>query len=103
MPRVYMKPRIRKQWILVAALDIAGRPGGWSELTAVGIAREAKCTPGLVFHYLGSIACINREVVKAAIKQELFDILIQALIANHPEAARMKPLLKQKAFAHVAP
>ena len=102
MARLKLHPRIRTESMLAAALRIASKPGGWTTLTAAAIADEANCSYGLVCLYLGSIACIRREVVKAAIRQENFDVLIQALISNDPEANRMKPLLRQKAFAHVA-
>ena len=96
-----LHPKIRREQILCAALRIAERPGGWAKLTITAIAQEARCSYGLVCFHLGSIGAIRRETVKAAIKNENFDALIQALIANDPEANRMKPLLKQKAFAHI--
>lgn len=100
MPRLTLTPRIRIEQMLAAALKIASKPGGWSALTLVGIAREAHCTHGLVIHYFGSLDALKRMLIKAAIKQENFDVLIQALVAGDPEAKRMKPLLRQKAFAH---
>ena len=95
-----LTPQVRCELIITAALQLASKPGGWNTLTLVGIAKQAHCTHGLVLHHFGSIASLRRALVKAAIKQENFDVLTQALVANDPEANRMKPLLRQKAFAH---
>lgn len=100
MPRLKLTPRVRMDLILTAALQIASKPGGWNSLTLTAIAKQAHCTHGLVLHHFGSIAALRRKLVKTAIKQENFDVLTQALVANDPEANRMKPLLRQKAFAH---
>lgn len=100
MPRLKLTPRVRCELILTAALQLASEPGGWNALTLTKIAKQAHCTHGLVLHHFGSIAALRRKLVKTAIKQENFDVLTQALIANDPEANRMKPLLRQKAFAH---
>jgi AcrR family transcriptional regulator len=93
-------PRVRMDLILTAALQLASEPGGWNNLTLVKIASKAHCTHGLVLHHFGSIAALRRKLVKTAISQENFDVLTQALVAGDPEANRMKPLLRQKAFAH---
>lgn len=95
-----LTPRIRCELILSAALKLASEPGGWNKLTLVKIARECHCTHGLILHHFGSIDALKRKLVRTAIKQENFDVLIQALTADDPEAKRMRPLLRQKAFAH---
>lgn len=100
MPRPKLTPRVRCELILTAALQLASEPGGWNTLTLVKIAKQAHCTHGLIVHRFGSIAALKRKLVRAAIKQENFDVLIQALVAGDPEANRMKPMLRQKAFAH---
>lgn len=100
MPRLKLTPRVRCELILVAALKLASQPGGWNKLTLAAVAAEAHCTHGLICKYFGSVAALRRKLVRVAIRQENFDVLTQALIANDPEANRMKPLLRQKAFAH---
>lgn len=98
MPR--LTPKVRCELILTAGLKLASVPGGWNNLTLVKIATEAHCTHGLILHHFGSIDALRRKLVRISIKQENFDVLIQALTAADPEALRMKPLLRQKAFAH---
>lgn len=100
-----MKPhwntRIGRDVILVAAIQIAEQPGGWVRLTRASIAKRAKCSPGLVSAHLGSMDSLRASLVRVSIKQENFDILIQALMAQNPEACKMRPLLKQKALSHI--
>jgi AcrR family transcriptional regulator len=100
MPRLKLTPRVRCELIIAAALRLAARPGGWNNLTLVGIALEAECTHGLVLHHFGSMSALRRKLVKESIKQENYDVLTQAIAAGEPETHRMRPLLKQKAFAH---
>ncbi len=100
MPR--LTPKIRCELILSHALKLASEPGGWSTLTLAKIANEVSCTHGLILHHFGSITALRRKLVKIAVKEENFDVLIQALMAGDPEAKRMEPLLRKKAFAHIA-
>lgn len=100
MPK--LNPKIRREMMIVAALRLASKPGGWMALTHEAIAKEAHCSYGLVHFHLGGISSVRSKLVKAAIKQENFDVLIQALTAGDPEAQKMRPLLRAKAFAHVA-
>lgn len=96
----WLNREVRCELILTIALRQAGEPGGWNNLTATKIAKEAHCTHGLICKYFGSMAALRRRLVRAAIKQENFDVLTQALIAADPEALKMRPMLRQKAFAH---
>jgi AcrR family transcriptional regulator len=87
----------RKRSILEAAIRIASKPGGWVRLTRVAIATEASCSQALVSHYLGSVAQIQVTVIRAAIKRENYDLLIQAVAAGHPEAQK----IRAKTLAHL--
>lgn len=98
--RTKLTPRVRCELIITAALKLASRPGGWNSLTLVKIATEAHCTHGLVLHHFGSISALRRKLVRTAIKEENFDVLTQAIMAAEPEAMKMRPMLRQKAFSH---
>jgi AcrR family transcriptional regulator len=100
MPRLKLTPRVRCDLIITAALELASEPGGWNQLTLVKIATKAHCTHGLILHHFKSMSALRRNLVRAAIKQENFEVLTQALMAADPEAMRMRPMLRQKAFAH---
>jgi len=100
-----MKPhwntRIGREVILVAAIHLAEQPGGWVRLTRAAIANKAKCALTRPGEHLGSMESLKDKLVRVAIKQDNFDILIQALMAQNREACKMRPLLKQKALSHI--
>lgn len=101
MPRIRLTLRKRRESIVVAAVHLASTPGGWSRLTRFAIAERAGCSTGCVSLHLGSMDAIRAMLVRVSIKQENFDILIQALSAGHPAAERIKPMLRQKALSHL--
>lgn len=101
MPQIRLTPRKRRESIIVAALHLASSPGGWNRLTRAAIAERAGCSTGCVSLHLGSMQAVRRVLVRAAITQENLDVLIQALSAGDPAAERMKPMLRQKALAHL--
>jgi hypothetical protein len=94
-----LKPKAREEIILIAAMRLARKPGGWSSLTRAGIALEAKCADSLVSQRLGSMDVIRRRLMKTAIKYEYFDLIAQGLAAGDPSARALSPILKHKAVA----
>ena len=93
------KPRVRREMILIAALRVARRPGGWSTMTRERIAKEAHCSEGLVSVYLGSMDSVRRHVMKAAIKYEYFDLIAQGLATGDKYAQALSPVLQHKALS----
>jgi len=93
--------RRKREGILAAASKLASEPGGWSSLTRAGIAYEACCSPALVSHYCGSMAAVHRLLVKSAIKQENYDLLIQAVAAGHPETLKIRSKILSQLSAGV--
>ncbi len=85
--------------ILIAALRIARKPGGWSGMTRASIAKEAHCAEGLVSRYLGSMDAVRRAVMKAAIKYEYLDLIAQGLASGDKYAQSISPVLQHKAIA----
>lgn len=89
-------PRVRRELILQAALISASRPGGWSKLTRQAIAKEAGCSEALVSRYLGDIPSIRKAIMKAAIKKELMEIIVQSIAAHDgyafPKSLRTKAI-----------
>ena len=94
-----LKPQARAEVILIAAMRIARRPGGWASLTRARIATEARCADSLVTLRLGSMDVIRRTLMKRAIKHEYFDLIAQGLAAGDPSARALSPILKHKAVA----
>ena len=93
------KPQARAEVILIAAMRIARRHGGWACLTRARIATEARCSDGLVSQRLGSMDVVRRTLMKMAIKHEYFDLIAQGLAAGDPSARALSPILKHKAAA----
>ena len=93
------KPRVRREMILIAALRVARRPGGWSSMTRAKIAKDAHCAEGLVSVYLGSMDSVRRHVMKAAIKYEYLDLIAQGLATGDKYALGLSPVLQHKALS----
>lgn len=95
------KPAIRRELILSAAVEVASTPGGWSLLTRQVIADAAGCSEGLVSRYLGDMQDARRAIMKAAVKGEIVEIIVQSIAAHDGYAVRksLPSELKQKAIA----
>lgn len=95
------KPAIRRELILSAAVDVASTPGGWSLLTRQVIANAAGCSEGLVSRYLGDMQEARKAIMKAAIKDEIVEIIVQSIAAHDGFAVKrwLPAELKQKAIA----
>jgi len=94
-----MLPKVRKECILIAAIRVARKPGGWSTLTRAQIASEAQCSDGLVSRALGDMADVRRAVMRAAIKYEYLDLIAQGIASGYKPALTLSPVLKHRAIA----
>lgn len=95
------KPTIRRELILAAAIQVASRKGGWASLTRERIANEAGVSDGLVSRYLGDMPAARKAIIKAAIKAENLEIIIQSIVAHDGFAVKklLPTELKQRAIA----
>ena len=98
MPR--LKPDIRSADILEAAIQLA-REKGFESLTRDGIANRAKVSHGLVTHYYNTMTQVRRAVMRAAVKQEILEIIAYGLATGNPHALKASPELRARAMAHV--
>jgi len=92
---------VRRETILTAALTVARSPGGWSTLTREAVAREAKCTDGLVSKYFGTMTDFRRTIMRAAIAQRDLRIIGQALACEYPHAYKADPALRKEALGSI--
>jgi hypothetical protein len=101
--QVRLEPKERKGLVLQAAIDVSRQPGGWSRLTRERIALQAGVSDGLVSVYLGSMDAAKRMIMRAAIKGEIVEIIVQSLVAHDGYAVTnwLPKTLKQKALASV--
>lgn len=95
------KPSIRRRLLIKAAVEVARQPGGWSTLTRQRIALQADCSEGLISRYLGDMPSARRAIMRAAIRGEITEIIIQSVVAQDgyavkswlPAALKLKALL----------
>jgi hypothetical protein len=94
-------PSVRRESILKAAIEAARRPGGWSLITRQVIAAQAECSEGLVSRYLGDMKDARRHIMRAAIKEEIVEIIVQSLAAHDGYAMKkwLPTELRQRAIA----
>lgn len=97
-----LQPSDRKDQILIAALRVASKPGGWAKLTRDAVAKEANCAEGLPSKYFGTMISFKRTIMRAAIQAENLSIIAQGLAANDKTAQKAPPALKQKALETLA-
>ena len=95
------KPTIRRELILRAAIESARQPGGWGILTRQVIATAAGCSEGLVSRYLGDMNDARRHIMRAAIREEILEIVVQSIAAHDGYAVKkwLPAELKQRAIA----
>jgi hypothetical protein len=95
------KPTIRRELILAAAIEAAREPGGWSRLTRQVIAIHADCSEGLVSRYLGDMPEARKAVMKAAVKGEIVEIIVQSIAAHDGYAVKkwLPADLRQRSIA----
>ena len=98
MSTVRLKPDIRNNEILMAAMKIAGRPGGYSKLTRLSVAAGAGCSEGLVSKYYGTMTQMRRAVMRRAIETKNLSIIAQGLAINDKWAKNSPPELKREAL-----
>lgn len=92
------KPKVRRTMILVAAVRVARKPGGWNSLTRSSIAVEAQCTGGLVTLHFGTMDELRDAVMQTAIRYEYLDLIAQGIASGHPLCVKLSPVLKHKAI-----
>lgn len=96
MTTKHLSAEVRRELILKAAVEVARVPGGWSTLTRERIALYAGVSDGLVSLYLGDMKDVRRSIMREAVRDEIFEIIIQSLVAydGHfvPKALKRKAL-----------
>lgn len=95
-----IKVSMRREQILLAAVEIAKKPGGWGRLTRASIAAAADCSDGLVSRHFGDMCDVRKEVIRYAIYNQIVEILVQSLAAHDGYVVKqwLPKALKQKAL-----
>lgn len=95
------EPAERKQEILEVAIKLA-KDIGYSHLTRNEVARQANVAYGLVTAYFKNIDNLKRSVIKEAIKQEIIQIIAQALAHKEPLTNKLNPNLREKVIRYLS-
>lgn len=95
-----LKPKIRRGKILEAAIAVAKRKG-FGNLTRDDVAAHAGVSHGLVTHYYGTMPQLSRDVMRAAIKREIFEIIAYGLMTSDRHARKARPELRARAIKHM--
>lgn len=91
------QPEIRTQELLRAAVQLA-RTDGYQRITREAIAEHAGVSPGLVSVRLGTMPAMRRSVMRAAIADEVLEVIGQGLAARDPHALKAPDDLKRRAL-----
>jgi len=89
-------PKLRREHILNIAVEMA-RKVGYHKITRDGIAEGAGVSMGLVTRYLGTMKQLRRTIMRAAITQEIPEIVAQGLANGDNQAKKAPDDLKAKA------
>lgn len=98
MTRTRLTPNDRKPQLLEAAVAVAVEHGLQATTRAL-IATRAGVAPGLITHYLGTMAELRRAVMRQAVKQEILPIIASGLAARDKQALKAPPEVRARALA----
>jgi AcrR family transcriptional regulator len=87
---------IRRRQIIDAAIRLAIKCG-YQNVTRNAVAEEAGVSHGLVNTYFSTMPQLKRALMRAAIAQEIVEIIAQGLGAKDADALKVSDELKKKA------
>ncbi len=88
---------LRKEHILAIAVELA-KTTGYINITRDGVAEAAGVSFGLVNKYFGTMTQLKGDVMRAAIKQKIPEIVAQGLASCDERARKAPSALKQEAI-----
>jgi len=95
-----LKPAIRKEEILAAALILAAAQG-YTRVTRDEIAYKAGVSGPAVQYHFGTMAKLRVELMRYAVKQRDPRVVAQGLAAQDRQAIKADAILKRKAWEWV--
>ena len=96
--RQRLKPNIRKQQILDAAI-VLSQEVGYTNIRRDVLATKAGVADALVSRYWGTMPQLKNSIVKFAIASNDYVILMQAIAANDPLVKSLSTSAKREVFA----
>jgi AcrR family transcriptional regulator len=96
-----VSPKLRTKAIIRAALEVA-KEHGYAKITREDVADNAGVSLGLITHYFGTMPQLRRAVMRAAVSQEILEVIAQGLANGDDHAKKAPQDLKIKAVAALA-
>lgn len=96
----HMPGDVRRDSILSAAVQLSRR-AGYNNVTRQGIAAAAECSEALVSRYFGTMPALRRQIMRAAIRDSVHEIVAQGLACQDKHAQKAPPGLKQQAIEYL--
>jgi AcrR family transcriptional regulator len=93
-------PRVRKKQILNAAVNLAIKVG-YQQITRLEIAKSVGISVSLVTNYFRSMQKLKSEVMKEAIKEEIYEIIAQGLAVGDPQVVKLPKNVKKKVLTYL--
>ncbi len=90
-----------KNDMIEKALAVAEKVG-FSSLTRTRVAEACGVSPGLINYRFGTLAAMQRDIVRAAIRKESLAVIAHVIAVGHPLAKKIDPDLRQKAIASMS-
>lgn len=101
MTRRRLSPRARHDELMAAALKLA-EVKGYMQVTRDDIALAAGCSPALVSAVFGTMAATRRSMIRAAIANEVLQVVAQGLAIRDVHAMRAPADLRERAAGSLA-
>lgn len=97
MKQKRLKPAVRKQEIISAALHLARRCG-YMAITRNQIAAAAGISGPAVQYHFETMAQLRRAIMRAAVKQECLPVILQGLALKDAQAMKASESMRKAAF-----
>lgn len=94
------QPSVRRDHILSVAVDLSRR-NGYKNVTRDEVAAGAGVSTGLVSKYFGTMVNLHRDIMRAAIRDEVVEVIAQGLASGDKHAKKAPDRLKLKAAAFI--
>lgn len=91
----------RKKQILGMALEQA-KTCGYQNITRERLSAALGVSTGLINQQFGTMAQLKRAVIRAAISQQVLEVVAQGLVAKDPHASKAPDALKKQALSSLA-
>ena len=96
-----VSPALRREQILLVAIEMA-REGGYGKITRDAIAEQAGVSMGLVTRYFETMPQLRRDLMRAAVRGEVLEVIAQGLTDGNPYAKKASAEVKARAATLIA-